>query len=169
MNSKILNTKVGVRMSKKLFALCSIMSTVLLSSCSSTNSELPKKETANAEESTVQESGINAEGRVIYDDEILKASYLGISDSFGYTTLVIELENKTDSEITVLPMNSSVDDTMVTFTSGMPATIQGGKRMKQGWLIGSQPQSNVEFSLSICDEHMHEIKKTDVLRIDMNE
>jgi len=29
--------------------------------------------------------------------------------------------------------------------------------------------SSVEFSLSICDEHMHEIKKTDVLRIDMNE
>lgn len=165
--------KAGVRMSKKLFALCSIMATVLLTSCSSTNSELPKQETSNVgenvEESTVQESDVNAEGSVIYDDEILRATYLGISDSFGYTTLVIELENKTDSEITVFPMNSSVDDTMITFTSGMPATMQGGKRMKQGWLIGSQPQSNVEFSLSICDEHMHEIKKTDVLRIDMNE
>lgn len=62
-------------MSKKLFALCSIMATVLLSSCSSTNSELPKKESSNVEESTVRESEVNAEGRVIYDDEILKATY----------------------------------------------------------------------------------------------
>ena len=79
----------------------------------------------------------------------------------------VKLENKSDNEITILPMDSSVDGTMVQFTSGTLATISSGKTFNQGWIIGSMPTDNIEFSMSICDENMSELVKTDILTIDI--
>lgn len=64
---------------------------------------------------------------VICDNEYIRATYLGIGNSFGYVTLDVKLENKTDGEITVVPLDSSVDDNMVQFVSGIPATMMGHK------------------------------------------
>ena len=36
-----------------------------------------------------------------------------------------------------------------------------------GWIIGSMPTDNIEFSMSICDENMSELVKTDILTIDI--
>lgn len=103
---------------------------------------------------------------VICDNEYIKATYLGIMESFGYVTLNVRIENKTDSEITVVPLESSVDDTMIQFVSGVPATMQGHKSINQAWIIGSEPQNNVEFKLGILDEHWSELAVTDVIRIE---
>lgn len=103
---------------------------------------------------------------VICDNEYIRATYLGIGNSFGYVTLDVKLENKTDGEITVVPLDSSVDDNMVQFVSGIPATMMGHKSVSQAWLIGSEPQSNVEFKLGILDEHWSELTTTDIIRIE---
>ena len=103
---------------------------------------------------------------VICENEYIKATYLGIMESFGYVTLNVRIENKTDSEITVVPLESSVDDTMIQFVSGVPATMQGHKSINQAWIIGSEPQNNVEFKLGILDEHWSELAVTDVIRIE---
>lgn len=103
---------------------------------------------------------------VICDNEYIKATYLGIMESFGYVTLNVRIENKTDSEITVVPLESSVDDTMIQFVSGVPATMQGHKSINQAWIIGNEPQNNVEFKLGILDEHWSELAVTDVIRIE---
>ncbi len=122
------------------------------------------------EDSTTQEVSSETEqdeGQVIYEDDYLKATYQGVSESFGYIVMTVSLENKSDGEISVLPMDSSVDDTMVQFTSGTMATIQAGKTFNQGWLIGSMPTEKVEFAMYIYDENMSEIEHTDILTVEM--
>ena len=121
-------------------------------------------------ESIVQNTRRNEETKsneyVICDNEYIKAIYLGIGNSFGYVTLDVKIINKTDGEITVVPLESSVDDTMIQFVSGVPATMQGNKSINQVWIIGSEPQNNVEFKLGILDEHWSELAVTDVIRIE---
>lgn len=119
----------------------------------------------NAEQ--VPDTSKEVEGQIIYEDNIIKATYEGISETSGMVVMKVKLENKSDNEITILPMDSSVDGTMVQFTSGTLATISSGKTFNQGWIIGSMPTDNIEFSMSICDENMSELVKTDILTIDI--
>lgn len=123
--------------------------------------------TRQAVSQTVAESTeAKSDEYVICENEYIKATYLGIMESFGYVTLNVRIENKTDSEITVVPLESSVDDTMIQFVSGVPATMQGHKSINQAWIIGNEPQNNVEFKLGILDEHWSELAVTDVIRIE---
>lgn len=136
-------------MKKILSILCTAVLILGMTGCSSTSSisDTPK-------ESTEQ---------VIYEDEYVKATYLGVSD----TVMSVSLENKSDEEITVLPMDSSVDGTMKQFTSGTLATIQPGKTFNQGWIIGATPTNEIEFSMSICGKDMSELVRTDSLKIEV--
>ena len=111
---------------------------------------------------TVKTSEENSQ-QIIYENEYVKVTYLGISN----TIMSVSLENKSDEEITVLPMDSSVDGTMKQFTSGTLATIQPGKTFNQGWILGATPANEIEFELSICDENMSEILKTEFLKIEV--
>lgn len=112
---------------------------------------------------TTSEKNTDVE-QIIYEDSTLKAVYKGVSDQ---GVMTVSLENKADDEITILPMDSSVDGEMIQFTSGTLATIQPGKTFNQGWIIGSVPTENIEFSMSICDKDMSEITKTDPITIEM--
>lgn len=136
-------------MKKILSILCAAVLILGMTGCSSTSSI-----SDTSEESTEQ---------VIYEDEYVKATYLGVSD----TIMSVSLENKSDEEITVLPMDSSVDGTMKQFTSGTLATIQPGKTFNQGWIIGATPTNEIEFSMSICGKDMSELSRTDSLKIEV--
>lgn len=100
--------------------------------------------------------------QVIYESDVLKATYLGVSSGM----LKVRLENKTNVEITVLPMDSSVDGTMVQFTSGTLATIQPGKIFNQAWIVGNVSE-NVEFSMSVLNADMGEIEKSENIKIEV--
>lgn len=101
--------------------------------------------------------------QVIYEDEYIKATYQGISNSI----MSVSLENKSNGEITILPMDSSVDGVMKQFTSGVIATIQPGKTFNQGWILGAMPNKEIEFSMSICGKDMSELVRTDSLKIEV--
>lgn len=101
--------------------------------------------------------------QVIYEDEYIKATYQGISNSI----MSVLLENKSNEEITILPMDSSVDGVMKQFTSGVIATIQPGKTFNQGWILGAMPNKEIEFSMSICGKDMSELVRTDSLKIEV--
>ena len=121
-------------------------------------------------DSDSEESGDKEKAEVIYEDEDIKVTNRGFDkdDSTGMelAMFLVDIENKTDQEITVLPMDSSVDDTMVQFTSGVPATMQGKKEISQAWGIGKDlPKGKIQLSLSICDSEMSELKKTDIITV----
>lgn len=101
--------------------------------------------------------------QVIYEDEYIKATYQGISNSI----MSVSLENKSNEEITILPMDSSVDGVMKQFTSGVIATIQPGKTFNQGWILGAMPNKEIEFSMSICGKDMSELVRTNSLKIEV--
>nr|DAX51936.1 MAG TPA: hypothetical protein [Caudoviricetes sp.] len=120
---------------------------------------------SNQVETSVSET--ESEGMVIADNNYFKATYQGISESFGFYYMNLKFENKTDGEITVVPMDSSVDDTMVMFATGVPSTMQAHKSYNAAIMIGSnEPKSNIEFKLSAMDENWSELFTTDTIRID---
>ena len=83
---------------KKLLLVLILLVCVLMGCGSETNSQLSEEDTQN-------------EGIVIYEDNFLKATYVGVAETSGVAVMTVSLENKTESEITVLPMDSSVDGT----------------------------------------------------------
>lgn len=119
--------------------------------------------TGCGETSSVSDTSSESTEQVIYEDEYIKATYFGVSD----TIMSVSLENKSDEEITVLPMDSSVDGTMKQFTSGTLATIQPDKTFNQGWILGATPTNEIEFSMSICGKDMSELVRTDSLKIEV--
>lgn len=119
----------------------------------------------NQVETSVSET--ESEGMVIADNNYFKATYQGISESFGFYYMDIKFENKTDSEITIVPMDSSVDDVMVMFGTGVPSTMLAHKSYNAAIMIGSnEPKNNIEFKLSAIDENWSELFTTDTIRID---
>lgn len=139
-------------MKKILLIICAAMLILGMTGCGNMSFVSDPPETS--EGSTEQ---------VVYEDEYVKATYLGVSD----TVMSVSLENKSDEEITVLPMDSSVDGTMKQFTSGTLATIQPGKTFNQGWILGATPTNEIEFSMSICGKDMTELVRTDSLKIEV--
>lgn len=120
---------------------------------------------SNQVETSVSET--ESEGMVIADNNYFKATYQGISESFGFYYMNLKFENKTDGEITVVPMESSVDDTMVMFATGVPSTMQAHKSYNAAIMIGSnEPKNNIEFKLSAMDGNWSELFTTDTIRID---
>lgn len=120
---------------------------------------------SNQVETSVSET--ESEGMVIADNDYFKATYQGISESFGFYYMNLKFENKTDGEITVVPMDSSVDDTMVMFATGVPSTMQAHKSYNAAIMIGSnEPKNNIEFKLSAMDGNWSELFTTDTIIID---
>lgn len=116
---------------------------------------------------------------VFYEDDILKATFLNVSeqvglDGVGYIGVIFE--NKSDAEITVLPMDSAVNDTAVMYFSGIPATMQGGKTLNFAWgfyfdkagITSIDEIENLEFSLEIDDEFMNQLVRTDIITIEVD-
>lgn len=120
---------------------------------------------SNQVETSVSET--ESEGMVVADNNYFKATYQGISESFGFYYMNLKFENKTDGEITVVPMESSVDDKMVMFATGVPSTMQAYKSYNAAIMIGSnEPKNNIEFKLSAMDGNWSELFTTDTIRID---
>lgn len=128
-------------------------------------SQISVQSNNNHIETSISET--ESEGMVIADNNYFKATYQGISESFGFYYMNLKFENKTDGEITVVPMESSVDDTMVMFATGVPSTMQAHKSYNAAIMIGSnEPKNNIEFKLSAVDGNWSELFTTDTIRID---
>lgn len=143
---------------------------LLLPSCGS-SSETGSQEKEETPETVTEQ--------VFYEDDILKATFVNVSEQAGLNGvgyIGVKFENKSDSEITVLPMDSSVNDTMVMYFSGVPATMQGGKKLNYAWgfyfdkagITDISEVEKLEFSLEIVDENMHQLVRTDIITIEVN-
>jgi hypothetical protein len=107
---------------------------------------------------------------VLVDNDIIKATYKGLTyeKSVDMNYMLVYFENKTDGEITVYPKDSSVDDEMIMFGSGIPTTMQGHKNMNQAFIIGQKtPTDNIELKFRVEDGDFNELLETDVIHIDI--
>lgn len=126
-----------------------------ITSNGTTSTSSQTNQTTNNSENTSSTSN----EKVIYEDNNLKVTFLGVSDKLGYIMISARFENKTDGELTVYPMDSSVNGTMVMYVSGVPASMQAHKNFNQSWTfnqetVGIKEASevkNLEFKLHYND------------------
>lgn len=70
------------------------------------------------------------DAQVLVEDDLIRISYKGsgtMEGVAGTAYVYFEVENLSDQAYTVYPMNSSVNDTVVLLTSGVPASVAPGK------------------------------------------
>ena len=75
---------------------------------------------------------------VVYEDGTLTVTFKGVSEVAGQISMSFTLDNNGADEITVLPIKGSVNDVMVQFVSGTPATILPGKTTNQVWMANPE-------------------------------
>lgn len=155
---------------KKLLAVLLALSTVTLVGCSSeptssSSSAVSSGSVSSSSAAPVSEDPDQPEpiNKVVYEDDFVKVSFIEVyEESFisGTTYAKFELENKSNQEITVLPMDSAVNDTAVMYLSGTPATMQAGKKLNQAWFFTNENAgiqcaddiSTLSFTLQVLDE-----------------
>lgn len=150
---------------KKLSIL--VVALMILSLCSCGSSSEP------------EQAAVESSAEVIYKDEYVEVTFEGVSDLplvEGMTAVNLSFQNLSDQEITVLPLDSSVNDSMVQFVSGTPATMQGGKKLVYVMSFNNETAGisdysevkTLEFSLSVNDENFNEVSRSDILNIEVS-
>lgn len=126
-----------------------------------------------------EQAAVEPSAQVIYKDEYVEVTFEGVSDLpmvEGMTAVNLSFQNLSDQEITVLPLDSSVNDSMVQFVSGTPATMQGGKKLVYVMSFNNETAGisdysevkTLEFSLSVNDENFNEVSRSDILNIEVS-
>ena len=145
-----------------------------LSACSSStgNAGQASEKTTKTEnlKDTENQERTEAQENVVYEDDNIKASFVEVSEVAGQISMAFALENKSDHEITVYPMNSSVNDVMVQFVSGIPATMQPGKKANQVWMANPDvvgAKADDVKSIELC--FYYDDVTTDAVKIDTGE
>lgn len=126
-----------------------------------------------------EQAAVEQSAQVIYKDEYVEVTFEGVSDLpmvEGMTAVNLSFQNLSDQEITVLPLDSSVNDSMVQFVSGTPATMQGGKKLVYVMSFNNETAGisdysevkTLEFSLSVNDENFNEVSRSDILNIEVS-
>lgn len=126
-----------------------------------------------------EQAAVESSAQVIYKDEYVEVTFEGVSDLplvEGMTAVNLSFQNLSDQEITVLPLDSSVNDSMVQFVSGTPATMQGGKKLVYVMSFNNETAGisdysevkTLEFSLSVNDENFNEVSRSDILNIEVS-
>ena len=126
-----------------------------------------------------EQAAVESSAEVIYKDEYVEVTFEGVSDLpvvEGMTAVNLSFQNLSDQEITVLPLDSSVNDSMVQFVSGTPATMQGGKKLAYAMSFNNETAGisdysevkTLEFFLSVNDADFNEISRSDILSIEVS-
>lgn len=126
-----------------------------------------------------EQAAVEQSAQVIYKDEYVEVTFEGVSDLpmvEGMTAVNLSFQNLSDQEITVLPLDSSVNDSMVQFVSGTPATMQSGKKLAYAMSFNNETAGisdysevkTLEFSLSVNDSDFNEISRSDILSIEVS-
>lgn len=157
-------------MKKTIMLMVTLTMLFLLSSCGSS---------VNADSQSHVESSEPVVEQVFYEDDILKATFIDVVEEEmapGNAYIRVVFENKSDSDITVFPSESSVNDTMVQYFSGTFATMKAGKKLNYAWFFPLENANissvdeieKLEFSLKIDDENMNQLVMTDTIIIEVN-
>lgn len=89
------------------------------------------------------------DAQVLVEDDLVRISYKGsgtVEGVAGTAYVYFEVENLSDQAYTVYPMNSSVNDTVVLLTSGVPASVVPGKTYTYPWSVYYQGVGIQEYA-----------------------
>lgn len=94
----------------------------------------------------------NEESQVIFQEGGIKITYTGMelihylpNQDDGYMlTINIKIENESDTDIVVLPMDSSVNDVMKMAVSGVPMSALSGKRAISNFSFANLEGTEIE-------------------------
>ncbi|OUQ22145.1 hypothetical protein B5E80_15210 [Flavonifractor sp. An135] len=89
------------------------------------------------------------DAQVLVEDDLVRISYKGsgtMEGVAGTAYVYFEVENLSDQAYTVYPMNSSVNDTVVLLTSGVPASVVPGKTYTYPWSVYYQGVGIQEYA-----------------------
>ena len=81
---------------------------------------------------------VKPQERVLAEDAYIRITYTGAGEAAGVpgaATVNFRVENLSDQEFTVYPVDSYVNDTAVMLTSGVPATVAPGKSYVYPWVL----------------------------------
>ena len=147
-----------------IFALIAIVG--VLSSDSTTENE-----NQYAESSVISQKSEN--DKLIHEDDFIKVWYINSFEQPEITTntcyFTLKVENKTDKQITFLPMDASADDFMINIFSGLPLNIKPGKIGQNtfffsydGLAENIEDISLIEFEVNLLDENSSSIHKANI-------
>lgn len=126
-----------------------------------------------------QASSSNASATsVLYQDDVITVSYVEIFEEpsiSGMCYVRLLVQNNSDQAITVYPKDASVNGTMTQFLSGVPMSIEVGKKSQQPFFFNYanagidklSDVSNIEFKLWVVDKNTNTIGETGALSIDL--
>ena len=165
-------------------ALCAVLC-LSMSACSGDSSAPASASTPDVSSGSQSETSSSTDEPsevVLVDEAGVKVIYTGMAltqymPGAHMITIGLRLENGSDKEVTVLPMDSSVNGVMKIGVSGMPTTALAGKTAIGGFsfanLDGTGIESeddfdlieSIEFKLSIVDENFKEIFKSSTINL----
>ncbi len=175
-------------MRKKVFmvVLCCVVM-VTLSACGSSEDKDAKTNDVTVESDVSAKSDDTkkatdetkkAKNPVVYEDDWIKVTFLDLYEIPGLegTAYVqFEVKNKGDEKITVYPKDSYINDTQVTFGSGMPMEIDVGKKSKNAFFtnisyIGIESLDDIEsieLKFRIVDDDYDTLEETDTFSVSL--
>ena len=130
----------------------------------------------NGTTNNIQESqsiDISDNEKLVHEDDFIKVWYVNsfeqpeiIADTCYFT---LKVENKTDKQITLYPMDASANDNMINLLSGVPLTINPRKIGQNAFFFSYAAFANnmseistIEFKANLMDENTSSIHKADI-------
>ena len=121
----------------------------------------------------LQSIDISENEKLVHEDDYIKVWYVNsfeqpevVADTCYFT---LKVDNKTDKQITIYPMDASANDNMVNILSGIPLTINPGKTGQNAFFFSyavfaesMSEISTIEFEANLMDENTSIIHKADI-------
>lgn len=108
-----------------------------LSATEGQETQVEEAPVTEGQEIQVEEDPVNNYPQIVYQDDVLVATFEGVSKSFGMTYLDFDCENKGNYDIMVGGTNASINDRMVQLLGGV-TKLRPGKSADCKLLFGME-------------------------------
>lgn len=111
--------------------------------------------------------------KVVYEDDLIKLWFVGayeqpdVAKDTCYFTM--KLENKTDKQITLYPLDSSANEFMINIFSGIPLTVNPKKTGQNtfffsynGFVNSVEEINTIQFKAMVLDENSETIEDVEI-------
>lgn len=139
----------------------------------------PSDSSDSGDSGTTTQSTVSDSTKIIYEDNVIKASYIKVYDDYaidGAVYLQLLVENKSDKNLMITLSEAAVNNISTTIGSGVPMVIAPGNSSQQPFIVftgntnvsKAEDISNIEFKFYIFDnDSMTTIEETATIEISL--